>query len=221
MNLKIPISFLKKFFEYLYYSTLPDCTLWNGESSIILEPICSLRIEDLTIIDYKLIDEWIDESFDITKIRNYMKDEINHADWSELEQVLYSISKNVFELDDNPILYPGERLGKFVSEALPKNPSISKFVDGICHFHPTGDAHFSDIDHQTLKKFANVMENYGKNCIIGLVIAKSDPSEYIIKSRTSKNQFIEYMMKDLTNITFSAKIFYPNKEEKLVNISFI
>ena len=221
MNLRVPRTFLRRFFEYIFYSILPDCTLWGERSSVILEPICSLKIEDMNIVDWKLIDEWIEDPFDIAKIRNCMEDGISHADGSELEQVLSPISKNVFELSDNPFLYPGERLAEFVSEFLPRNPSVSRFIDGICHFHPIEEVRFSEADYHAMEGFANVMERYGKKCVIALVIAKGNSHKYIKKSRESKSQFVRYMMRNLKDTSFNARIFYPKKESKRIDISLI
>ena len=221
MNLQVPKEFLREFYDYLFYSILPDCSLWGERSSVILEPICFLKIKDLSIVDWKLIDELADDPFDRTKIRDRMEESISHADWSELEQVLYPISKNVFELVDNPFLYPGERLAKFVSGYLPKNPTVSKFIDGVCHFHPTEDANLSGPGHHALKRFAGVMERYEKNSVIALVIANDCRYGYIEKSRGSKSQFVNYMMSNLKNTSVNARIFYSKKKDKCIGVSII
>lgn len=219
MKLLITNTFLKNFFEYIYYSILVDYFLWNEKTSIVIEPISTLRIEDFKITEWKLIDEWIDHSFNVNEIKNHLENEINYVDGSDLEQILCPISENVYELGDNPILYPRERLAKLVQEIIPQNPNIIEFIDGISHFHPLGEAQFSDIDCNTLKKFANFMEKYGKPYIIGLIIANDSP-EFINKAKTTKNQFVEFMMNDLSNSSFKARIFYPNGLEKNLDISF-
>ena len=219
-NIKLLITkaFLENFFEYIYYSTLPDYILWNKKTSIIIEPISILQVKDFKIIDWKLVDEWLDHSFIKSKIRNVVENDMNYVDGSDLEQILYPISENVYELGDNPILYPKERLAKLVRDILPKNPDIIELIDGICHFHPSGDAYFSEIDCITLKKFANLMGKYGKEYIIGLVIAKNDSYKFIKEAKTTKNQFVDFMMNDLLNTSFKARIFFPNGLEKNLDI---
>lgn len=219
MTLRVPKVFLKAFFEYLFYSISADCTLWDERSSVVIEPICFLKIKDMNIVGWKLIDEWVQKPFDISNIRTLMEDEIRNAEWSDLEQVLSPISKNVFELDDNPLLYPGERFEKFVSEILPKNTKMSRFIDGICHFHPTDNARFSDADYSTLKRFTNVMGEYKKKSVIALIIAKGKPHKYIEKSKESKTNFVKYMMSDLKNTLINARIFYPRKKDEHVDVS--
>ena len=144
---------------------------------------------------------------------------MNYVDGSDLEQILFPISENVYELGDNPILYPKERLAKLVLKIIPKNPNIIELLDGICHFHPSKDADFSEIDCITLKKFANFMGKYGKEYIIGLVIAKNNPYEFIKEAKTTKNQFLDFMINDLLNTSFKARIFYPNGLEKILDVS--
>ena len=220
MDLRVPTTFLRGFFEYLFYSILPDCRIFGEKSSVILEPICALKIEDMNIVDWKLIDEWIDDSFDLAKVRTRMEEAINHADGSDLEQVLHPpIAKNVFELDDNPFLYPGQRLAEFLYEFLPRTPDLSEFTDGICHFHPIGDADLSDADYRAMRRFASAMERYGKKHIVALIVAKGDPHKYIEKSTESKSQFVKYMMRDLKNISFNARVFYPEKDDKCIVVS--
>ncbi|RLE69847.1 MAG: hypothetical protein DRJ45_06040 [Thermoprotei archaeon] len=219
MKLILPKKILKDYFEYLYYSILPEYTLWDKKVSIIVEPICSLKIDRMKIVDWKIIDEILNTSLQKSKIRNYIKDELDLSDLSDLEQVLFPLSKNVFELDDNPFLYPGERLKKLVYEILPYNPAISLDIDGICHFHPTNEAYFSDLDNQSLRKFANIMEKYNKKYILALIIARGDMYNYIQKAKESKSQFVGYMMNSVENIKFNAKIFYSKKgKEKHVDI---
>jgi len=219
MVLIIPKDFLKWFFECLYYSILSDCVLWGKKSSIFVEPICSLKIDDGKIVDYKLIDEWLDPSFNRATIRKQIRDGIMRVDSTDLDQALDLLIENVFELTDNRFLYPGKRLSTFVSQVLPNDLTISSSVDGICHFHSTTDANFSEIDFKTMKKLAGVMKKNGKNNIIGLVIAKGNPKEYIKKSTASKSQFVDYMMNDLDNTGFNARIFYSKGKDANLDTS--
>lgn len=222
MDLRVPKKFLRGFFEFLFYSILPDCRILGEKSSVILEPICSLKIEDMNIVGWKLIDEWINDSFDLAKVRTRMEEAINHADGSDLEQVLYPpIAKNVFELDDNPFFYPGQRLAEFLYEFLPRTPDLSKFTDGICHFHPIEDADLSESDYRAMRRFASVMERYGKKHVVSLIVAKGDPHKYIEKSTESKSQFVRYMMRDLRGKSFNARVFYPKKGDDSIGVSII
>ncbi|RLI78299.1 hypothetical protein DRP05_07645 [Archaeoglobales archaeon] len=80
MKLIVPKKFLNDYFRYLYYSILPEYTLWNKKVSIIVEPICSLKIDRMKIVDWKVIDEMLNTPFQQSKIRNYIKDELDLAD---------------------------------------------------------------------------------------------------------------------------------------------
>ena len=220
MVLIVPRAFLKDFFEYVFHSILPDCTLWGKKSSVILEPICFLKIDGLNIVDWKLIDELMERSFVATEIRTRLEEAISHANGSDLEQVLGPpIARDIFELDDNPFLYPGQRLAEFISEFLPRNPGVSRFVDGICHFHPTGDASLSGANFCAMRRFVSVMGSYEKKYVVALTIAKGNPSKYIEKSRTSKSEFVGYMMRNLRHTSLNARIFYPGKEDKDIDVS--
>ena len=201
---------------------MSNYTLWGKKSSIIIEPICTLRVEHFAIVDWKLIDEWGDDLFNVNNIRNRMESELSLADGSDIEQILYPpMAENIYALGDNQIMYPNERLSKFVTEIVPNEPKIADFVDGICHFHPTGDVHFSDLDMHALEEFARVMHEYGKKCIIGLIIVKDNPHEYIEKSNMSLDHFVEYMVSDLKSTSFSARIFYPKKTGEHIDVSVI
>ena len=80
---------------------------------------------------------------------------------------------------------------------------------------------FSDLDMHALEKFARVMHEYGKKCIIGLIIVKDNPHEYIEKSNMSLDHFVEYMVSDLKSTSFSARIFYPKKTGEHIDVSVI
>jgi len=109
-------------------------------------------------------------------------------------------------------------LKKLIYEILPRNPTISLDVDGICHFHPTNEAYFSNLDNQSLRKFASIMKKYNKKYILALIIARGDIYNYIQKAKESKSQFVGHMMNTVENIKFDTKIFYSKGEEKHVDI---
>jgi len=219
MKLKIPKIFFENFFEYLYYSILTDYELWDRKYSIIIEPIFFLKIENMKIIDWKFIDECINNKFEISKNRKIIKDELNFSNWSDLDQVLLPISKNIFELDDNPLIYPYQRIETFLFNFLPDNPDLSNLFDGICHFHPTKNANLNKSDYTTIKDIGNIAFNYKKSCFFSLVIATGNIDEYIKKSAESKNNFINYMMDDIKNLSFNARIFFPTYKDKKIGIS--
>ncbi len=224
MKLKIPKNFLSDFFKYLYHSILPEIEhpLFDEKISIILEPICTFKIRNERITELKSIDKWLDDSFEIKEIRNFIKNGINSIDWSDLEQILFPpLYNNIFELRDNKLIYPGERFKNFINDILLKSPNNLNFIDGICHFHPSSNPNFSGLDIQTLKKFAKNIKNYKKNPIISLIIAIGQPFEYVKKSKESKSEFINYLLKNLDSIFFSAKIFHPNKEAQEIFVSII
>lgn len=218
MQIVLPKTFLRKYFEYLYYSILPDCNLWDKNETVIIEPICALKINKRNVIGWKLIDELLYPTFKLSDIKNNINNVLNYSDWSELDQVLYPLSKDIFELGDNPLLYPGERLKDLVFKILPKNPKIAYHLDGICHFHPNGDINFSELDIQTLRKFADVMKNYEKKYITAIIITRNDIKEYFQTLKNSKHQFIQYMMDNIENTQFNAKNFYPDQKEESVDV---
>lgn len=221
MILKIPKVFLKTVFEYLYYSIVSDCRIWDEVHSVIIEPIFFLKVNDMNIVDWKFINEWIDNKFDIHKLRQFTKNGLSIADWSELEQVLVPISKNIFELYDNPLIYPYERFAKIVYDVLPKNLNLSNNIDGICHFHSIDDTKHSKQDYITMKDFAKVMKIYNKDFIISLVIAMGNIENYIEKAEKTKSLFVSHMMNNLMNISLTAEIFYPGNNHRLIDVSII
>lgn len=221
-KLLLPKILLRRFFGYLFYSILPECTIWGKKTSIIAEPICSLEIKNMNIADCKLIHEWLDKSFKVSNIRSYIEDGIAHIDGSDLEQILFPLSpSDILELDDNPIMYPRDTLSTLISDILPKSPHIARHIDGICHFHPTDDAQLSKDDCQTMNQFAEAMKIYGKKRIISLVIAKGDPQELVKKAKLPESQFIQFIMTNLENVTFNARTFYPYKKDESADILLI
>lgn len=221
MKLIIPKAFLEEIFKYLYYSILTDYELWDKKWSIIIEPIFFLNIENMKVVDWKFIDECINSKFEICQNRKIIEDELNSSDWSVLEQILYPISKNVFVLYDNPLAYPHERIEKFLIKLLPKNPNLSNLIDGICHFHPTGNARLSKQDFITMKDIGKVIVKYNKKFFISLVIAVGSTDEYIEKIKKSKNYFVNYMMNNMKNISIDARIFYPTNKDKSIETIII
>lgn len=221
MNLKVSKNILKRYFEYLYYSILPDCVLWDIKSVIIVEPICIFKIEDSNIVNCKLIDKVLNNSFKVSDIRGLIENGIDYLDWTELEQILSPLFDNIFELGDNPILYPEKRMEKFVVKILPKNPDICQDTDGICHFHPTKDASLSERDVITMKEFAAIMKNYGKNSIIAVVISRDDIIQCIEKAKHSRIKFVDYMMDTPHMTKINASVFYSDKTEENVSVSII
>ena len=219
MKLIIDKIFLRKYFGYLYYSILPECTVWDKKSTIIVEPICIFKKKDFDIANCKLIDKILNSSFKVTDIRSSITRGIEYLDWSELEQVLAPLFDNIFELGDNPVLYPGKRMENFITKILPKSPNICQDFDGIIHFHPTGDASLSDKDVNSFRELASVTKKYGKYYIIAVVITRNDLLKYIEKAGHTRNQFITYMMNTLKMTKISAYIFYPKKKEKNISIS--
>ena len=217
----IPTVFLSTFFEYLYYSIIPDYKIWDEVNSIIIEPIFFLKIKNMRVIDWKFINEGIDNKFDKYKFRQKIKNELDSANLTEVEQVLRPITNDIFELHDNPLIYPYERLAKFVYEILPKNPDLANYSDGICHFHPTESADLSEKDYTNLKEISKIMGNYEKKFFISLVIAFGNLENYIKKTKKTKSLFVSYMMDNIKNMSFSARIFYTVKNDKSIGVSII
>ena len=221
MRLRVSKNIIKIYFEYLYHSILPNCVLWDKKSVIIIEPICIFKIQDFNIVNCKLIDKLLNSSFKVSDIRALIKHGIDNLDWSELEQILFPLFDNIFELGDNPLSYPGKRMEDFVVKVLPRNPDICQDTDGICHFHPTKDTSLSDKDIITMREFAGVMKSYGKNSIISVVISRDDILQCIEEAKKSKVHFINYIMSTPEMTQINVSVFYSHKKEEKVSVTII
>lgn len=217
MELKIPKSFLKYFYARLYYSILPDCIIGGDECSIVLEPIFFLRIEKMKVIGWSLIEEFFDDSFDKVRITISIKQAIETADLSELEQVLEPANTNVFVLTDNTLTYPWERLAKALRKWLSVKNQENNY-NGIAHFHPKEEAEFSALDNKAFKEIAKGVAQIGINQLISLIVAKGKQDGYIAKARGAESDFIEYMMDEIESAKFGAKIYFPEDSEEYLDI---
>jgi len=220
MKLKVPKKFIKDFFGYLFFSILADCYLWGNRSSVILKPIFILKIIDFKLISWKPINKFFEKNFQITKIRDDIKNVINYSDGSELEQVLIPIDKNIFELDDNPLIYPGERLKKFFTEFIQKDSKIINYFNGLCHFQPI-DIRFSRSEMSAMKEISRIMKNYNKDYIVSLIIEKGNPRNYIKETIKSKTSFVKFMLNNLDNTLIRSDIYYPDNSVENIGVSII
>ena len=218
LKLEIPKKFLEAFFKYLYYSICPELDYMEKRSSIILEPICFFRIMNMKIVEWKSINEYISRSYKIQEIRWQIRNAIRNADISNIDQVLIHLTKNIYSITDNPLIYPWERLRKFILEYLTLNPDILNFIDGICHFHPSETAQESELDERTLKKILGIFKQYNKTQFISLVLAKGHPYKYVGLSKYSIGGFVKYMISNFSNESIEAKVYYPNKVKKINTI---
>jgi len=210
MVIRLSRQFLKKFFSYLYYCILPEYKLWDEKVPLILEPICTIQTRGNILTDCCYLDELMTPSYNTTKLRSIIKNEVDQADPSSIEQVFFPLKNKVAILNDNPLIFPGNRLEYFMTDWLNKNPDTAKLIDGICHFHPCNYEPLNEDDIRTMKNVIQVMKKLGHESMLGLVIAKDNPEEYIERSRSHLNEFIRFMMADLKNTLFDGEIFYAD-----------
>jgi hypothetical protein len=221
VNLLLPISFLRDFFEIVYYSILADYPVFGELSSIVLEPIFTFQTRDGSIISWRPIEKWNKYDFDISKTREYIKDSLENSASSDIEQVLYPLGEGVLGLFDNPLIYPGERLREFVESTLVRDPDASRKIDGICHFHPDGAMNLSDADQIAMINVARAMIKYNKEYVISLVIGRNDSFEYIERSKLSKSEFLEFILRERSNTLITAAVFHRDRSAESIDIHVV
>jgi hypothetical protein len=218
MILQLPISFLRDFFEAVYYSILPDYSVFGKPSSIVLEPVYTFHIQERSVISWEPIEKWNRHDFDITKIGADIEASLASSDSSDIDQVLYPIGNGVFGLFDNPLMYPGERLRELIDTTLVRNPALSGRLDGICHFHPDGTTNLSDADHIAMSNVARAMRLYNKAFVIALIVGRTDSFEYIKRSRLPKNEFLEYILGDRANTPLAGVTFCQDGSTQPIDV---
>jgi len=95
--LQVPKQFVLDFFKNIYFSILPDCNLWDKQASILIEPIVTFNINNMIIKNWKLVNEWIEVSFNEEEIITHIEGAIDNQD-TDLDQFLTPISKNYFSI---------------------------------------------------------------------------------------------------------------------------
>ncbi len=130
-------------FRDLYHHILPQFDLMGRNCALVLEPIYILTVQESAIVDWRLVDQYIDPAFDILEHRKEIADGLRAATGSNLEQILVPVDTDVFVLWDNPLEFPGERLSQFIRHVLPSESDVASSFSGyaistLLKMQPTG-----------------------------------------------------------------------------------
>jgi hypothetical protein len=141
------------------------------------------------------IEELLSGESDLSSIRDEIREVIFYAD-SALDQVLSEQDDNIFELGDNRICYPHQRLSRLVRDWWPTHAETASKIKGICHFHPIDTQH-SESDYRAMGALAEVAASHGLPYYVSLVLKALEGCEYVEAARGSEDAFVEYMV-DMT-----------------------
>lgn len=208
----ITSSFLERFFSHIF-----SHIGWSKfyKRHIIVEPVCYIERVGNKLMGCCSIDELIYKSNSVGKITSEIID-IESSDFIEQAMVHDLLEKKEYVLIcDNPILFPYERIPKFI-ECLKVDYKIVPKVAGIVHYHIDERA-LNENDVKTLQYFTKRIIEMGGRSQIGLVISQQDPTASFKLLSAGESEFIRFLFDEVRDnkITVSGKMFFQERVEEL------
>jgi hypothetical protein len=201
VSLRLGREFLIDFWLSVYYSTVPDYPLWGRNATIVAEPILALGISDDRVVRWENVEALYRPSFRRDGIRDLMRSGMSAVDGSDLDQALAHLGGDLYEIGENPFCYPDHRLDRLFERG---EREAIEWIDGFCHFHPTGTAEPSDGDRATLPRLLLQLQEHGKRSITLITIACRDHLRLGHDARVSAAAFAESRLRRANDVLASC-----------------
>lgn len=200
---KISEDFLQTIFKDLFYHIG-----WSDfyERYVLVEPIWYVKLNEDTLYSCVCIEDLI-YSFE-RPFGEIAAEIIDDEAGDFIEQALI-IEQNYIFLCDNLIIFPYDRLKKFI-DYLKENKDVVQEVEGLIHYH-INEKELNKTDIKVLQYYSTEIYNLGKNSQLGMVISQEDP---IMNFQISENlKFVNHLFDEIKTgkITITGKVFTQNK----------
>ncbi len=206
-RLYLPRTVLAAYWRLLFNFISPDCTVFGLPSTLIVEPIAIFRIEHHRVQTLEPIEPPVDPSFDPARVRSQLARQAEYEDEDRQDQAFVRLAEGIYEVDDNPWMFPMWRLGKVV-DMLGKGELDASAIDGVFHCHPTEDATPSATDDETLGRLADVV---GRD-LLSVTVAVGPPERLVALARQSSTEFAATFEANEQTLTFQCWTYgYGNK----------